>query len=72
MPRYWFPEIKQPPTCQRCAGQLLRHYDEIGCLQCGAPHTEEGKLATYSAQEFSLDLPRRGRRSAYHISAHSC
>ena len=55
-------ETKQAPRCQRCGGQLIRCYDEIGCLQCGAPHTEEGKLATYPAQELSGYLPTGRRR----------
>ncbi len=51
MIKYAFLETKQRSRCQRCGGQLIRWDDEINCLQCGAPHTEEGKLATYSAQE---------------------
>ncbi|MBA7486908.1 hypothetical protein ES707_22470 [subsurface metagenome] len=47
-------ETRQPLSCQRCSGQLLRSDDEISCLQCGAPHTKEGKLAIYSVQEFIL------------------
>ena len=35
---------KQSHVCQRCGGQLIRSYDEVNCLQCGAPHTVEGKL----------------------------
>ena len=45
--------IKQLLRCQRCGGQVLRLSDDISCLQCGAPHTKEGKLATYFAQELS-------------------
>ena len=30
---------------------MIRSYDYISCLQCGATHTEEGRLMTYSAQE---------------------
>ena len=47
-------ETRRPLSCQRCKGQLLRSDDEISCLQCGAPHTKEGKLATYSVEEFIL------------------
>jgi len=39
-------KTKQRYTCQRCGGQLIRSHDSIGCLQCGAPHTEEGKLVS--------------------------
>jgi len=39
-------ETKQPPRCQRYGGQVVRSNDEIGCLQCSAPHTEEGKSVT--------------------------
>ena len=38
-------KVKQRPMCQRCGGQLIRSQDDISCLQCGALHTEEGKLA---------------------------
>ena len=31
--------------CQRCGGQVLHFYDDISCLQCGAPNKEEDKLA---------------------------
>lgn len=48
---------KQPPICQRCGGQVLRFVDGISCLQCGALHTEEGRLATYPARELRLRLP---------------
>ena len=50
-------ETKQRHLCQRCGGQVLHSYDDISCLQCGAPHTREGKLvSTYSAQEFKALL----------------
>jgi len=39
-------KTKQRHICQRCGGQLIRFYDTISCLQCGAPHTEEGKLVS--------------------------
>ena len=35
----------------------MRFYDELGCLQCGAPHTEEGELATYLAQDLGPHRP---------------
>jgi len=44
-------DSKQLLRCQRCGGQLLDYYGDVSCLQCGAPHTEGGKLATYFAQE---------------------
>ncbi|MFC1977868.1 hypothetical protein ACFLWS_06375 [Chloroflexota bacterium] len=37
-------ETRQVPRCQRCGGQVLRFYDGISCLQCGASYTEEDKL----------------------------
>jgi len=35
--------------CQRCGGQLVRSDDDIGCLQCGAIHTADGRLETINA-----------------------
>ncbi len=58
-------EVRQPTRCQRCGGQLIRSWGEFDCLQCGALHTEEGKLLTYYAQELGLDLPRRRRRRSF-------
>jgi len=53
MVKYAFLETKQRHICRRCGGQVIRSYDDISCLQCGASHTEEGELvSTYSAQEF--------------------
>ena len=54
-------ETKQPLRCQRCRGQVLRFSDDISCLQCGAPHTREGKLVTCSAQELGDYLPSKQR-----------
>ncbi len=51
--------------CQRCGGQLIRSWDELDCLQCGALHTEDGKLLTYYAQELKLHLVRRRRRRSF-------
>ena len=54
-------KTKQLHTCQRCGGQLIRSYDEINCLQCGAPHTAEGKLVlAFSIQEYEtlIDLQK--------------
>ncbi len=51
--------------CQRCGGQLIRSWGEIDCLQCGALHTEEGKLLTHCAEELGLHLPRRRRRRSF-------
>jgi len=55
----------QIPKCQRCGGQLIRSWGEIDCLQCGALHTEGGKLITYYAQELGLQLVRRRRRRSF-------
>ena len=50
-------ETRQSRICKRCGGQLIRSHDEINCLQCGAPHTEEGRLVlTFSAQEYEALL----------------
>ena len=50
-------ETRQHHKCQRCGGQLIRSHDEINCLQCGAPHTAEGKLMlTFSIQEYEALL----------------
>jgi len=38
-------ETGQLSRCQRCGGQVLHFYDDISCLQCGAPHIKEDKLA---------------------------
>ena len=54
--KYSLSETNQPPRCQRCGGQVIRSYDDISCLQCGASHTEEGKLVTQSAQQFEALL----------------
>ena len=35
--------------CQRCGGQLVRSDGDIGCLQCGAIHTADGRLETINA-----------------------
>ena len=48
---------KQCHICQKCGGQLINSYGDINCLQCGAPHTEEGKLVlTFSIQEYEALL----------------
>lgn len=50
-------ETRQSRMCKRCGGQLIRSHEEINCLQCGAPHTEEGKLVlAISAQEYEALL----------------
>jgi len=57
MVAHLFLETKQRHICQRCGGQVIHSYDDISCLQCGAPHTEEGELvSTYSAQQFKALL----------------
>ncbi len=55
-------EIRHSTRCQRCGGQVIRSWGDIGCLQCGALHTEEGKLITYYAEEVGLNLVKRRRR----------
>ena len=48
---------KRHYRCQKCGGQLIRTLGDIGCLQCGARHTEEGRLVTNrSAQESHASL----------------
>ena len=53
-------KTKQRHSCQSYGGQVIRSYDDISCLQCGAPHTGEGELvSTCSAQEFEALLAVR-------------
>jgi len=48
---------KRRYRCQRCGGQLINTIGDIGCLQCGARHTEDGQLLTNrSAQEARASL----------------
>ncbi len=63
--KYSLLETRQPTRCQRCGGQLIRSWGELDCLQCGALHTEEGKLLTYYAQELGLQLVKRRRRRSF-------
>ncbi len=35
--------------CQKCGGQLVHSYGDVGCLQCGAIHTMDGGLETISS-----------------------
>lgn len=50
-------ETRRHHKCQRCGGQLIRSHDEVNCLQCGAPHTAEGKLMlAFSIQEYEALL----------------
>ncbi|MFC1977876.1 hypothetical protein ACFLWS_06415 [Chloroflexota bacterium] len=58
-------ETRQNTRCQRCGGQVIRSWGEITCLQCGALHTEGGKLLTYDAQELGLELVKRRRRRSF-------
>ena len=44
-------ETRRLLKCQRCGGQVLCSYDERTCLQCGARHTEDGKLTIHPYQE---------------------
>jgi Zn finger protein HypA/HybF involved in hydrogenase expression len=54
-------EIKQRSRCRRCGAQLTSSYDEIGCIQCGAVHTKDGKLETIkSALELITDIIIQG------------
>ena len=48
--------------CQRCGGQLVRSDGDIGCLQCGAIHTADGRLETISAMmKLTMQQPKVGR-----------
>ncbi len=58
-------ETRRPTRCQRCGGQVIPSWSEISCLQCGALHTEDGKLLTYYVQELGLHLARRRRRRSF-------
>lgn len=42
------PKNYKRQKCKRCGGQLLKYYDEVQCLQCGAEHTIEGYLISNS------------------------
>jgi ribosomal protein L37E len=37
-------KTKRLYICQRCGGQVLHFSSSTNCLQCGAPHTKDGKL----------------------------
>ncbi len=53
-------ETRRLQICQRCGGQVLRSHDEIICLQCGAPHTADGKLImTLTAEEYEAQLAQQ-------------
>lgn len=61
---YLLVATKQHHICQRCGGQLIRSYDDISCLQCGAPHTSEGELVlTYATQDSEALLARQEMKS---------
>ncbi len=62
MVNYKYVGVKQLPVCEKCGGQVLRCYDDINCLQCGAPHTEEYKLAIGPVEEVAGSQPLRKRR----------
>ena len=40
------PDFEWPleQRCRKCGGQVLRDYEELKCLQCGAEHDKEGNL----------------------------
>lgn len=62
-------ETRQRHICQRCGGQLIHSHGEINCLQCGAPHTAEGKLAvTLSIKEYKALLALQKTRPKAKIS----
>ena len=62
---------KYRPRCQRCGGQLIRSYDDICCLQCGARHTKDGYLETIDAairlivEQYITDQSASGRKRRY-------
>ena len=37
-------KIKGLGQCKRCGGQLIRNHEDIFCLQCSAPHDDNGEL----------------------------
>lgn len=38
------PDLKPPDRCGKCGGNLRTEYGETKCVQCSAPHTEDGEL----------------------------
>jgi len=65
MLKYLLLETRQPTRCQRCGGQVIRSWGEIACLQCGALHTQEGRLLSDCAQELGPQLVKRRRRRSF-------
>lgn len=41
---------RQVTKCQKCGGQLINCHGEVGCFQCGAVHTMDGKLETINPE----------------------
>lgn len=56
-------ELSQYFKCQRCGGQVLRSYDDLTCLQCGASHTREGILVAPTCLTQEDITGRRRHRS---------
>ncbi len=52
--------------CQRCGGQLIHSYGEIGCLQCGAVYATDGRLETISSVMKLIIEESKVDRSAVH------
>lgn len=53
--------------CQKCGGQLIHSYGDVGCLQCGAIHTIDGRLETINSMmnviitEAKIGAPEPGK-----------
>jgi hypothetical protein len=52
--------------CQRCGGQLIHSYDDIGCLQCGAVYTADSRLETINSVMKLVIEESKADRSAVH------
>jgi hypothetical protein len=52
--------------CQRCGGQLIHSYGEIGCLQCGADYATDSRLETINPVMKLIIEESKVDRSAVH------
>ena len=62
MAKYLSLVSRRLPVCQRCGGQVIRYFDDLNCLQCGAPHTGKYQLAAWPMEEVPGSHPRSKRR----------
>ncbi len=52
--------------CQRCGGQLIHSYGDIGCLQCGAVYATDSRLETINSVMKLIIEESKVDRSAVH------